>query len=260
MAPIKFEEQLKEKLEERRLLPSSESWSELAKRLDEDQKKSRSPLYWWLSIAAGLLIMITIATQTFKSNEAEGIEQDVVEETVDEDRIEPKTKTSQDRLATERLTENNQVEDETKNLSEQKPQVLKYAGVLEDIPKAKNQVADMTNKDEKASISSTTNTLNDELVMATDARMTAKAVVDADEDSEPQNTSVTDAEIDALLQLATQELLNDKLTKDTKRTVDANALLESVQEDMGTSFRSRVFEALKDSYETVKTAVVQRNN
>ena len=34
----------------------------------------------------------------------------------------------------------------------------------------------------------------------------------------------------------------------------------SVEDDMGQSFRSKVFEALTESYKTVKTAVAERNN
>ena len=37
-------------------------------------------------------------------------------------------------------------------------------------------------------------------------------------------------------------------------------LLETVEDEMGQSYRGKVFEALKESYKTVKTAVVNRNN
>ena len=44
------------------------------------------------------------------------------------------------------------------------------------------------------------------------------------------------------------------------RTVDANALLQDVEEDLQQSFRSKVFEALQSGYESVITAVAERNN
>ena len=60
--------------------------------------------------------------------------------------------------------------------------------------------------------------------------------------------------------MASKELFKDKLQKEAFKTVDASALLLSVEEDMGQSFRSKVFDALKGGYETVKTAVAERNN
>ena len=68
MAPIKFEENLKDKLEKRTLSPTSESWSKLSERLDAEEKKSKNPIFWWLSIAAGLIIMIAVSVHFFKSN------------------------------------------------------------------------------------------------------------------------------------------------------------------------------------------------
>ena len=42
--------------------------------------------------------------------------------------------------------------------------------------------------------------------------------------------------------------------------VNAHALLQDVEDDLEQSFRSKVFQALKENYITVKTAVAQRNN
>ena len=69
MAPIKFEEKLKEKLDKRTLSPSVNSWSKLAQRLDEEENKSKNSMYLWLSIAAGLLIMLAVSVQFFNKNE-----------------------------------------------------------------------------------------------------------------------------------------------------------------------------------------------
>ena len=42
--------------------------------------------------------------------------------------------------------------------------------------------------------------------------------------------------------------------------VDAEALLENVEAELDQSFRNKVFEAIKSSYNSVKTAVAQRND
>ena len=87
-----------------------------------------------------------------------------------------------------------------------------------------------------------------------------KAVANALINLKSENNSVTEREIDSLLKIASKELFKERLQKETSKIVDANALLMSVEDEMGQSFRSKVFEALKESYETVKTAVADRNN
>ena len=71
MAPIKFEEQLKDKLEKRTMSPSEDSWSKLSQRLDDDEQKSKNTIFWWLSIAAGIIIMIAVTVQFFNQPDIE---------------------------------------------------------------------------------------------------------------------------------------------------------------------------------------------
>ena len=75
-----------------------------------------------------------------------------------------------------------------------------------------------------------------------------------------ENPAVTDDEIDSLLKQAEREILTNKLNILNTRTVDVNSLLQDVETDLEQSFRSKVFEALINNYETVKTAVAERNN
>ena len=51
-----------------------------------------------------------------------------------------------------------------------------------------------------------------------------------------------------------------KLYNEATNKVDANALLQSVEDDLEQSFRAKVFDAIKSGYESVKTAVAERNN
>ena len=74
------------------------------------------------------------------------------------------------------------------------------------------------------------------------------------------NDVVTEDEIDALLNEAEKAIFKEKIKSANTQTVDADALLQDVEADLQQSFRDRVFEALKTSYETVKTAVAERNN
>ena len=85
-------------------------------------------------------------------------------------------------------------------------------------------------------------------------------VVEAMQKLQGEQKSAIDSELDALLSEAQQEIAMEKLYKEALRTVDADALLKGVEQDLDISFRDKVFKALKDSYKTVKTAVAERNN
>ncbi len=75
-----------------------------------------------------------------------------------------------------------------------------------------------------------------------------------------KNQEVTDEVIDALLLEAQKEIRFNKSYNNSTGIVDANMLLQEVETDLDQSFRSKVFDAIKASFGTVKTVVAQRNN
>ena len=77
MAPIKFEEQLKDKLEKRSIKPSQDAWNKLSDRLDEAEGKQNNNRFWWLGIAAAIVGVLLAITFVFKPN-ADSIEPTIV--------------------------------------------------------------------------------------------------------------------------------------------------------------------------------------
>jgi hypothetical protein len=75
---------------------------------------------------------------------------------------------------------------------------------------------------------------------------------------EKTNSTVTDAEIDLLLRGAQRQILEDKIFRGDK-SVDAMALLADVEDELDRSFRDQIFDALKDGFLKVRTAVADRN-
>src|SRR5690606_38633788 len=73
-----------------------------------------------------------------------------------------------------------------------------------------------------------------------------------------ERTKNTVTDIDSLLKKAQQNLA--KNTHNKNKTIDAQALLQDVEEDIEASFRDKVFETLITGYKKVKTAVVERND
>lgn len=260
MAQIKFEEQLKDKLEKRSFSPSSESWSKLAERLDVDQKKSKSPMFWWLSIAAGLLIMTAVLAQLFGAETSEELMPQVVEENIGIQLLKDENQESNTEDAIQLIDENSLKEknNEASRTIQSKNFYNKQADYKS--PEPKIQLAENNNDIKNREATGINETLNKELQKESDALLMKNALAETLNKLKTENNSVTDREIDSLLKLASKELFKEKLKNESIITVDAQSLLMSVQDEMGQSFRSKVFEALKDSYEIVITAVAERNN
>ena len=68
MAPINFENNIKDKLDERMLKPSTDAWGKLSDRLDNQDKNNNKKPYWWLGLAASIVGVLFIVSQ-FLNNE-----------------------------------------------------------------------------------------------------------------------------------------------------------------------------------------------
>lgn len=261
MAPIKFEENIKDKLEKRTLSPSSEGWSKLSERLDADEKKSKKPMYWWLSIAAGLIIMIAVSVQFFNSKDTKEVMPQIVEDEVKMEQIERGKPEQNNTKSIDLVNEDNRVEENEENaptLKESKNVIYKKETIKK--PESKTQFAELSKSTKSDTSNAINKTVNNELQKEIDDATIKNAVVEAMKTLKSENTAVTDREIDSLLKIASKELFKDESQKESSTMVDATQLLESVEDEMGQSYRGRVYEALKDSYKTIKTAVVNRNN
>ncbi|WP_340155378.1 hypothetical protein [uncultured Winogradskyella sp.] len=261
MAPIKFEEKIKDKLEKRTLSPSSEAWSKLSDRLDENEKKSKKPIFWYLSIAAGLLVMMAVSIQFFNNNDSEEIlpqivKEDVIKEELNKGKIQPKNnetiKLVNEEVEAEEKEEMLPTVEDSKRINRKKE--------VTNSSEPKTQFAEVNSTAKKINVNTLNEGVNNKLQPEIDEEIIKNAVAKAMNSLKSENASVTDREIDSLLKLASKELFKEDLKQESSSMADATQLLESVENEMGQSFRTKVFEALKDSYETVKTAVVQRNN
>ncbi|OZV67161.1 hypothetical protein [Winogradskyella aurantia] len=260
MAPIKFEEQLKEKLEKRTLSPSEGSWSKLAERLGTEEGRSKKPFYWWLGVAAGLVILMAVTIQFFNNEENEAIIPTLVEEEVE---TTPKKPT--DIIVDEVKTNAVVATDETSNNKNNESTTTKapltdYKKTVQNQSKSQTKIAgNRSSLDDKLTTRKGQKPKQDmqNVIGEDELRESVAATL---KNFRSETKPVTDREVDSLLKMANKELLKGKFLKDASRTVDATSLLISVEDEMGESFRTKVFEALKDGYETIKTAVVHRNH
>ena len=261
MAPIKFEENIKDKLEKRTLSPSSESWSKLSERLDADEKKSNKPIFWWLSIAAGLIIMIAVTVQFFTTKDTKEVMPQIVEDAVKNEQLKENKPNQNNIKSIDLVNEDSRVEEIEEIVPTPKEsKIVDYKKEPIKKPEPKTQLAEVNNSSKSDTSNIINETVNNELQKEIDDTILKNAVTEAMKTLKSENTSVTDREIDSLLKIASKELFKDESQKESSTMVDATQLLESVEDEMGQSYRGRVFEALKESYNTIKTAVVNRNN
>jgi len=81
MAPIKFEENIREKLQERELQPSKEAWNKLSDTLEkEPQKKKNRRLL--MAVAAGFVGILLVVSFLLDSKNNTNIDQIVVENNI----------------------------------------------------------------------------------------------------------------------------------------------------------------------------------
>jgi len=264
MAPIKFEENIKDKLEKRTLQPSSNAWNQLSEKLDVEDKKGSRSLFFYFGIAASIVGILLVTTLFFKSSEEQTITPIVVESNTEDNQS-----TSDDAVAN---SETNTVIQNKNTAKDLVPVVtsikneLKVAKISEE--KKENQLKTNQHKkviETKESIvvinePIETKSIIEPLNSLTLEEVKVIEVVNQIKKLETENGTVTNAEIEDLLKQAEKEILRERIYNETTRTVDADALLQDVEEDLEQSFRTRVFESLKSSYKTVKTAVAERNN
>lgn len=265
MAPIKFEEQVKDKLHKRSIQPSQDAWNKLSERLDEVEDRQNNKGFWWLGIAAAIVGLMLAITFVFKSNT------EIVEPTI--------VDTKKDNVIDTEVLQNKE------GLKESNTLVVEQ----EDETETKsNQINNTKKQTDKAPLKTIVNQKQDAIIKEANAKNTAVADVNTAEATNPStekvaevltfedqkvkdvvaqiqqlekdNKEVTTEEIDALLEAAQKEITMQKLYNEATNKVDANALLQSVEDDLEQSFRAKVFEAIKSGYESVKTAVAERNN
>ena len=251
MAPIKFEEQLKDKLEQRSLKPSDTAWDKLNKGLDAHESGKRSNGFWWLGIAASTIIVLFVIAAVFNKKDFV-VEPKLVDTETPINNI-PK-KESSEIVITDTNSENESAAKKNKKVNKQniivKSESLKFTeNEQQNFEPQKTQAVAESNNVKETVVKKALSFEEQKL----------REVVAKINTMKTENKTVTEEEVEALLNSAQKEIALNK-AKNQSTTVDADVLLREVEDDLGRSFRQRVFDVLLNGYENVKTAVAERNN
>lgn len=268
MAPIKFDEHIKDQLEQRSLSPSKDAWSKLDQRLDEHENKSKNKSFWWIGIAASFIGVLLVVSFLFKDEE-KTIETNVVVETKQYDVIDlefiNKEKAIIDTSKKEQIVDVNEDKIDEKVNSKQSIETKKGLKQKSTFKTQENLVINTVEDavaEAKVIKQKTLDELNVNAIKTQDIEtLKAKDVVAQIIELKETKAEVTNDEIEALLDAAHKEITLQRIYNEDTKTVDADALLRDVEFDIEEeSFRSKVFEMLKAGYKEVKTAVAERNN
>lgn len=238
MVPNKFEQHIKEKLDNRTLQPSPDAWNRLSERLDGETKKTKNVSYWWLGLAASI-VGVLLVTTLFNKEEI-----NIESHPVIVDNPQP-------------IEQGNKIQEAVKmpdsNANNKPIMAEEKINKKAIIVAANNNLQGVELK--KETVASTEVAVK-ELTFEEQKVQDLVAQIQTLKDN---NVEVTDSEIDALLLKAQKEINLNQLYSN-KGLVDAKLLLQDVEADIDQSFRSKVFDALKDGFGTVKSAVANRNN
>ncbi len=245
MKPNKLENQIKSKLAQRELSPSLQSWSKLSQRLDSFENNKKKTNYWWLAVAATIVLALFAGVSILTDETEEAIPLKVVEN--------PNQKSEK--------TES-QFNGRFLNPSE----TMVVESPIDNIVDKKNNASrqEIFNQEPKLKYTPVVGEANDtdlnnskEDLLDYEAQKLLEVVARIKQLNE-RNNQVTEAEVDSLLKAAQKDIFKQKLINETTKTVDANALLLEVEDELNGSFKAKVYEALKSGFISVKTAVADR--
>ena len=250
MAPIKLENHIREQLQEREIKTSNNSWEKLQQQLDSTSKKKNNK--GWFYLAASIVGIIIISSLLLNKQQViTEPSNNIVEVNDKEDKIEFDSKV----LVS---GEETKIDDTSEPINQK--EIVKEEKLIN--KKEKLVMTDVTILETN---SSKTNLKENTLIVKNnkephevneEEKFINSKVEEVVAQIKKSSKSITDEEINALLNKAQKDIHSKKLIFSNK--VDAIKLLSVVEDELETNFRDRVFEALGDGYEKVRTAVVNR--
>ncbi|NNK82101.1 MAG: hypothetical protein HKO92_03140 [Flavobacteriaceae bacterium] len=245
------------KLEKRTIQPSKSAWDVLSKKMDDEENTSNNKTYWWLGIAASIIGVLLVSLFYFNRVDSEELDMELVDTPLKESKEEV-SKTSN----TQEVVETNiakHKESELINKKDTQPEinqiVLSKSKLKKNVPKRTNQVASQKGYNSNTKLKKNKPSLKDNELI----KETTKDLVTQNYNIETQTKLKLDLEIDRLLEQAQKDIVLKKTTRDTAMIVSSKDLLLEVELDLEESFRSKVLNTIVSGYNSIKTAVAERN-
>jgi hypothetical protein len=236
------------------LKPSTDAWGKLSERLDNQDKKNNKKPYWWLGLAASIVGVLFVVSP-FLNNDTKVNDAPKIVNTPE---VIQQSKTNRVVVDNDEVIDNvEDVQVKAKRETIQKVEAQKLVNTKKEQELVASVIELTIVSKEKTNSVATAELPKKHMTFE---KQKIQDVIAQVQNMQDKNIVITDADIEVLLQEAQKEIKRNRLYNETTGVVDANALLQDVEAELNQSFRSKVFEALKSSYNSVKTAVAQRND
>ena len=247
MEPTKLEDHIKKTLKETEIAPSEAAWPKIKEQIGQDTKPKNTG-YFRFGIAAGFIGVLLLSVLYYTADDTD-LNQEM--------QIVPQPSTSVADIEKEQLIKVPLAEEESSMIEVKdsfEEDDAESAEVAKKEPKKKMVIVEETllvnaggNQNE---VPEDPNALVD---IKTEEVITIVSV------HEENNEELTDKEVDFLLEMAEEDILTEK-RNNSDNSVNPEALLAQVEEELDQSFRDKILQKLKSGYNKVRTAVADRNN
>lgn len=227
-----FDKKLKQKLETRRISPSDSGWEKLTARLDSKEKKSQKSM-WWIGIAAVFLIGFFVGGLVFKPEKKAANNPQLVNETPEKQREKAVEKMQQPETISLKKITKAEVAVTAEKVSENNP-APKFSAepnttTTDKFPQKNKTIVSEISLETPETMKKEADKIFQKLIKKTDL------------------SAITDAEIESLLEKARLEIAEQQFFEQPKSyTVSAQALLESVEKELNSSYREKLFKLVED--------------
>ncbi len=261
MAPYKLEDNIREKLEARELKPSADAWKKLEAKLDAEQPKKKTLL--WFYVAASFVSFIILASIFYNQNSPE-VNNQIVNETIEKNNAEKQPEILSNNSESEEIASEENISEkvevlksksggkEQQNLNTHTPFHQKKSEIDKKVENT-DAIAKVTKVEAEQPLKTTVHKEEEKLF-----NQKIEEVVASVKKLQENNTEVNTTDVEALLNKARREIETQRIINNPK--VDATALLEDVEWELEKSFRDKVFDALGEGFNKVRTAVTERND
>ncbi len=256
---MNFEDNIKDRLESRRIEPTASAWDRIEGKLEVAKGKKKSKVVLWTGIAASFITGVFITMLLFNSS-SQDIEGDFVvtpqvEKTIKE--IEKTTNTTAIKKQNEAVTTT--VNETVLTSVEEKLETTVSPAINKKTVHKKPRTT-ITN----TQIAVANTILNDKVVESKVLEETIETSVDKKINEVVASVdldTVTDQEVDVLLAKAHREIISTRIFNTKTNTVNANALLLDAESEVDPdTFKDKVFKTLKTGFDKAVEAVATRDN